>query len=87
MKLLVVIIGVSFGIGEVIVCCFSEVGYLLLLVVCCVECLEVLNLFNILCEKVDVMEVVILVVVIVKVEVLYGFVDLLVNNAGVMLFG
>lgn len=87
MKKLIVITGASSGIGEAIARHFSEQGHALLLLARRVERLEALNLPNTLCEKVDVTDKASFEAAIEKAEVLYGPVDALVNNAGVMLLG
>ncbi|MFH4668142.1 SDR family oxidoreductase [Vibrio alginolyticus] len=87
MKKLIVITGASSGIGEAIARHFSEQGHALLLLARRVERLEALNLPNTLCEKVDVTDKASFEAAIEKAEELYGPVDALVNNAGVMLLG
>ncbi|HHF2888408.1 TPA: SDR family oxidoreductase [Vibrio diabolicus] len=87
MKKLIVITGASSGIGEAIASHFSEQGHALLLLARRVERLEALNLPNALCEKVDVIDKASFEAAIEKAEALYGPVDALVNNAGVMLLG
>lgn len=87
MKKLIVITGASSGIGEAIAHHFSEQGHALLLLARRVERLEALNLPNTLCEKVDVTDKASFEAAIEKAEALYGPVDALVNNAGVMLLG
>ncbi|ELA8173087.1 SDR family oxidoreductase [Vibrio alginolyticus] len=87
MKKLIVITGASSGIGEAIARHFSEQGHGLLLLARRVERLEALNLPNTLCEKVDVTDKASFEAAIEKAEALYGPVDALVNNAGVMLLG
>ncbi|HCZ9265775.1 TPA: SDR family oxidoreductase [Vibrio alginolyticus] len=87
MKKLIVITGASSGIGEAIARHFSEQSHALLLLARRVERLEALNLPNTLCEKVDVTDKASFEAAIEKAEALYGPVDALVNNAGVMLLG
>ncbi|EGQ7763174.1 SDR family oxidoreductase [Vibrio sp. Vb5032] len=87
MKKLIVITGASSGIGEAIARHFSDQGHALLLLARRVERLEALNLPNTLCEKVDVTDKASFAAAIEKAEALYGPVDALVNNAGVMLLG
>ncbi|AVF72576.1 SDR family oxidoreductase [Vibrio sp. B513a] len=87
MKKLIVITGASSGIGEAIARHFSDQGHALLLLARRVERLEALNLPNTLCEKVDVTDKASFEAAIEKAEALYGPVDALVNNAGVMLLG
>ncbi|MDF5109388.1 SDR family oxidoreductase, partial [Vibrio parahaemolyticus] len=65
----------------------SEQGHALLLLARRVERLEALNLPNTLCEKVGVTDKASFEAAIEKAEALYGPVDALVNNAGVMLLG
>jgi NADP-dependent 3-hydroxy acid dehydrogenase YdfG len=86
-KPLIVITGASSGIGAAIAQRFSAAGHALLLVARRVEKIEALNLPNALCRKVDVTDVAGLKAVIAEAEALYGPVDCLVNNAGVMLLG
>ncbi|MFH4593128.1 SDR family oxidoreductase [Vibrio alginolyticus] len=87
MKKLIVITGASSGLGEAIARHFSDQGHALLLLARRVERLEALNLPNTLCEKVDVTDKASFEAAIEKAEALYGPVDALVNNAGVMLLG
>ncbi|EGQ8448402.1 TPA: SDR family oxidoreductase [Vibrio alginolyticus] len=87
MKKLIVITGASSGIGEAIARHLSDQGHALLLLARRVERLEALNLPNTLCEKVDVTDKASFEAAIEKAEALYGPVDALVNNAGVMLLG
>ncbi|EMB9233580.1 SDR family oxidoreductase [Vibrio alginolyticus] len=87
MKKLIIITGASSGIGEAIARHFSDQGHALLLLARRVERLEALNLPNTLCEKVDVTDKASFEAAIEKAEALYGPVDALVNNAGVMLLG
>lgn len=87
MKKLVVITGASSGIGEAMAKRFSEAGHPLLLLARRVERLTALNLPNTLCEQVDVTNKATFDAAIAKAEAQYGTVDLLINNAGVMLLG
>jgi len=87
MKKLVVITGASSGIGQAIAKKFSEQGHPLLLIARRLENLTALNLPNTLCEQVDVTNKNTFNAAVVKAEALYGPVDCLVNNAGVMLLG
>jgi NADP-dependent 3-hydroxy acid dehydrogenase YdfG len=87
MKSLVVITGASSGIGEAIAQYFSAEGHPLLLLARRIERLEALKLPNTLCEKVDVTDKASFEQAIGKAEAQYGPVDLLVNNAGIMLLG
>ena len=87
MKKLVVITGASSGIGEALAKRFSEAGYPLLLVARRIEKLRALNLPNCLCEQVDVTDKNSFSNAVAKAEALYGPVECLINNAGVMLLG
>lgn len=87
MKKLVVITGASSGIGQATAKHFSEQGHPLLLIARRVENLTALQLPNALCEQVDVTDKSTFDAAVVKAEALYGPVDCLVNNAGVMLLG
>ncbi|MTI15419.1 SDR family oxidoreductase [Sansalvadorimonas verongulae] len=86
-KPLVVITGASSGIGEEVARQFSAAGHPLLLVARRLERLEALNLPNALCRKVDVTNREELVTAIREAEEVYGPVDCLVNNAGLMQLG
>jgi NADP-dependent 3-hydroxy acid dehydrogenase YdfG len=86
-KPLVVITGASSGIGEACAKTLSASGHPLLLVARRIERLEALNLPNTLCRKVDVTELGDFEQAIKDAEALYGPVDMLLNNAGVMLLG
>ncbi|MGY5452709.1 SDR family oxidoreductase [Agarivorans sp. MS3-6] len=86
-KPLVVITGASSGIGEACAKTLSAAGHPLLLVARRIERLEALNLPNTLCRKVDVTELADFEQAIKDAEALYGPVDMLLNNAGVMLLG
>jgi len=87
MKKLIVITGASSGIGEAIAKHFSDLGHPLLLIARRLEKLKVLNLPNTLCEQVDITNKATFEAAIEKAQSLYGPVDCLVNNAGVMLLG
>ncbi|MBU2969394.1 SDR family oxidoreductase [Pseudoalteromonas sp. C2R02] len=87
MKKLIVITGASSGIGEAIAKHFSDLGHPLLLVARRLENLIALNLPNTLCEQVDITNKATFETAIEKAQALYGPVDCLVNNAGVMLLG
>jgi NADP-dependent 3-hydroxy acid dehydrogenase YdfG len=87
MKKLIVITGASSGIGKSTAKHFSDLGHPLLLVARRVEQLLALGLPNTLCEQVDVTDKKSIDCAIEKAERLYGPVDCLVNNAGVMLLG
>lgn len=87
MTKLVVITGASSGIGKATALRLSQAGYSLLLLARRMDKLEELNLPNTLCRKVDVTDLTSFKVAIDEAEVKFGPVDLLVNNAGVMLLG
>lgn len=87
MKKLVVITGASSGIGEAIAKKLSQEGHPLLLLARRVERMEALNLPNTLCRKVDILDIVSFENAIKEAEEKFGPVDLLINNAGVMLLG
>ena len=84
-KPLVVITGASSGIGEECAKVFSALGHPLLLLARRVERMEALGLPNTLCRKVDVTDRAALAAAVAEAEAQYGPVDLLLNNAGVML--
>jgi len=87
MKKLIVITGASSGIGEAIARRMSTQGHPLLLIARRVEKLEKMALPNALCAQVDVTDKQALEDAIAKAEALYGPVDAIINNAGVMLLG
>ena len=87
MKKLIVITGASSGIGEAMARNFSQMGHPLLLIARRIEKLKEMNLPNTICSKVDVTNIGDFNEAIEKAEKTYGPVDLLVNNAGVMLLG
>lgn len=87
MKKLVVITGASSGIGRTTAIRLSSAGYPLLLLARRVEKLEELNLPNTLCCKVDVTDLAEFHKVVNAAESKFGAVDLMINNAGVMLLG
>ena len=86
-KSLVVITGASSGIGAAIAQRFSEAGHSLLLLGRRVEKMEALNLPDTLCRKVDVTDPQAFRSAIAEAETLYGPVDCLINNAGLMMLG
>lgn len=86
-KPLVVITGASSGIGEATARVLSGAGYPLLLLARRLERLEALDLPNTLCCRVDVTDRAALRDAVAQAESLYGPVDALINNAGVMLLG
>ena len=87
MKSLVVITGASSGIGEALAKQMSAQGHPLLLLARRVEKLEALGLPNTICAKVDVTDQSSFEKEINLAIAKYGRVDLLVNNAGLMLLG
>lgn len=87
MKKLVVITGASSGIGRATAIRFANLGHPLLLLARRIEKLEELNLPNTLCRKVDVTDLDSFQAAVNEAESLYGEVDLIVNNAGIMLLG
>lgn len=87
MKSLVVITGASSGIGAAIARRLSAAGHPLLLLARRLDALQALNLPDCLCEGVDITDRGAFDAAIDKAETLYGPVDCLVNNAGVMLLG
>ncbi|CAH0991335.1 putative oxidoreductase [Sinobacterium norvegicum] len=87
MKKLIVITGASSGIGAAMAQQFSALGHPLLLLARRVEKLQQLGLENALCEGVDVTDRAAVDAAIAKAEAQYGDVDLMINNAGVMLLG
>lgn len=86
-KSLVVITGASSGIGAAIAKRFSEAGHSLLLIGRRIEKIQELNLPNTMIRKVDVTDSQALKNAIKDAEAEYGSVELLVNNAGLMLLG
>lgn len=86
-KSLVVITGASSGIGAAIAKRFSEAGHSLLLIGRRVKKIEELSLPNTMIRKVDVTDAQALRAAIKEAEAVYGAVELLVNNAGLMLLG
>jgi NADP-dependent 3-hydroxy acid dehydrogenase YdfG len=87
LKKLITITGASSGFGLEMAKAFSKEGYPLLLLARRIEKMEALHLPNTLCKKVDVTDRDTFERAIQEAEALYGPVDLLVNNAGVMLLG
>lgn len=86
-KPLAVITGASSGIGAAIARHLSGEGHPLLLLARRADRLEALSLPNAMCRTVDVTNTAALTAAIDEAEAAYGPVDLLVNNAGVMLLG
>lgn len=87
MKKLVVITGASSGIGMACAKKFSKEGHPVLMIARRKEPMQSLNLENSICESVDVTNYNAMENAIKKAEEKYGKVDLLINNAGVMLLG
>ncbi|WDE06964.1 SDR family oxidoreductase [Thalassomonas viridans] len=87
MKNLVVITGASSGIGEALARQLSAQGHPLLLLARRLERLEALDLPNCICAKVDVTNQASFQAAVDSAVERFGPVDLLVNNAGVMLLG
>lgn len=88
-KSLVVITGASSGFGAEVAKLFNQAGFPLLLLGRRVEKIQALplNFDNVMVEAVDVTDYQAFEASIKKAEAVYGPVDLLVNNAGVMLLG
>lgn len=86
-KKLIVITGASSGIGEATAKLFSEKGHPVLLIGRRLEKLEALNLPNSICAKVDVTDMDSFKQAVTNAEEIYGAVDCIINNAGVMLLG
>ncbi|EOH77006.1 SDR family oxidoreductase [Enterococcus raffinosus] len=88
-KSLIVITGASSGFGAEIAKLFNQAGYPLLLLGRRTEKIEALplNFDNVMVEQVDVTDYQAFEASIKKAEAAFGPVDLLVNNAGVMLLG
>lgn len=87
MKKLIVITGASSGFGLEMAKLYSEAGYPTLLLARRVELIEQYNFPNSMCLKVDVSNYEEFTAAITKAEAKFGPVDLLINNAGVMLLG
>ncbi|MFV0288860.1 MAG: SDR family oxidoreductase [Mycoplasmatales bacterium] len=91
MKKLIVITGASSGFGMEMAKLFAAQGHPLLLLARRVELIEQMikeeNLKNALAAQVDVTDYSTFQAAITKAQTLYGPVDLLINNAGVMLLG
>ncbi|WP_065323601.1 SDR family oxidoreductase [Tritonibacter mobilis] len=86
-KPLAVITGASSGIGAAIARSLSNEGHPLLLLARRADRLEALGLPDAMCRAVDVTDTSAVIAAIGEAEAAYGPVDLLVNNAGVMLLG
>ncbi|MGL4818932.1 MAG: SDR family oxidoreductase [Bacilli bacterium] len=87
MKKLVVITGASSGFGKETAKQLAALGHPLLLIARRIEPMIELDLPNTLCRSVDVTDSGALKEAIEEAETLYGPVDCLINNAGVMLLG
>ncbi|RTL00665.1 MAG: SDR family oxidoreductase [Proteobacteria bacterium] len=87
MKKLVVITGASSGIGRATAIRFASLGHPLLLLARRIDKLAELNLPNTLCRKVDVTDLDSFQAAVNEAESQFGEVDLIVNNAGIMLLG
>lgn len=87
MKPLVAITGASSGFGRAMAVTFNQAGYPLVLMARRIEKLEELGLDHTICEKVDVRDKAAFESAIRKAEAIYGKVDLLINNAGLMQLG
>lgn len=87
MKKLVVITGASSGIGRATAIRFASLGHPLLLLARRIDKLAELNLPNTLCRKVDVTDLDSFQAAVNEAESQFGDVDLIVNNAGIMLLG
>jgi NADP-dependent 3-hydroxy acid dehydrogenase YdfG len=87
MRALVAITGASSGIGAATAKLFSENGYPLLLMARRKEKVEALNLPDSLCKRVDVNKKEEIRAAVNEAENLFGPVDCMVNNAGVMYMG
>ena len=86
-KGLVVITGASSGIGEATARLFSEYGHPILLLARRIDRLKNLGLPNAICAKVDVTNMDVFKQAVKNAEELYGPVECIINNAGVMLLG
>lgn len=87
MKKLIVITGASSGFGKEMAYLFSRAGHPLLLIGRRVDLMEQFNLPNTLVRKVDVRDASEFEKAVREAEQKYGKVDLLINNAGMMLLG
>lgn len=87
MKALAVVTGASSGIGAEIARQLSAAGHPLLLVARRLDRLQALDLPNCICAEVDMTDSAAFSAAVAQAEAEYGSVDLLVNNAGVMLLG
>lgn len=83
MKQVIVITGASSGLGAAMATEFSKLGYPLALLSRNLEAMEQLNLPNAICQSVDVSDPSALKKAIQHVEDKFGFIDCLINNAGV----
>ncbi len=87
MKKLVVITGASSGIGKCIAQEFSKAGYPLLLLARRIKLMEELNLPNTMCRAVDVSNLEEFRAAVKEAEAVYGPVECMINNAGIMRLG
>jgi NADP-dependent 3-hydroxy acid dehydrogenase YdfG len=83
-KSLIVITGASSGLGAAMAEAFSQAGYFLALLARNSESMQKLNLPNVICQSVDVTDYFSLKNAIEKIEEKFGFIDCLINNAGVV---
>lgn len=86
-KKLVVITGASSGIGEATAKLFAKKGHPLLLLARRLEKIESFELPQCICKKVDVTSLDAIKTAIAEAESIYGDVDCMINNAGLMLLG
>ena len=86
-KKLIAITGASSGIGAATAKAFSAAGYPLLLMARRIELMEAMNLPNAICKEVDVLDLEGMKGAISEAEEVYGKVDCMINNAGVMING
>lgn len=87
MKKLIVITGASSGFGAELAHLFSKAGHPLLLIGRRTDRMLAYELPNTLVKKVDVTDYAAFEAAVKEAELLYGPVDLLINNAGIMLLG
>lgn len=83
LKQAIVITGASSGLGAAMATEFSKMGYPLALLARNLEAMQQLSLPNVICQSVDVSDAVDLKKAIQQVEDKLGFIDCLINNAGV----
>ncbi|MBP6344482.1 SDR family oxidoreductase [Neisseriaceae bacterium CLB008] len=87
MKKLVAITGASSGFGRALAQLFSQAGHPLLLLARRTAPMQAMNLPHTLIKAVDVADYATFSAAVAEAEALYGPVDLMINNAGVMLLG